>query len=201
MVKLYILYGLHFYHRDVHVTAEGNRRYNHKSVIDPSSTRRSREEYRKQHSAADYKRTRSLGPLSDVLYGDELSSPASSRTREPLTKPSINHFDNSPPEYPGMHHDEGRSRPRSRSRHANNIELDMDSPSSASRHPAMIRSHTTIEPRDIASYKASSRINNFDRSGGVKHTHSPPSPTEAQATLEKMLPRYLSIKYRLKKFR
>ena len=185
----------------MHIAAEGNRRYNQKSVNDPSSGRRSREEYRKQHSATDYKRTRSLGPLSDALYGDELSSPASSRTREPQMKPSRNHFDHSPSEYPGMQLDEGRSRPRSRSRHANNIDLEIDSPSSASRHPAMIRSHTTIEPRDIASFKANSRINNFDRSGGAKHMHSPPSPTEAQATLEKMLPRYPTINYRLKNFR
>ena len=63
-----------------------------------------------------------------------------------------------------------------------------DGPSS--RHQPMTRSHTTIEPRMVNSSKNKARNKSIERNGSaVSHMNSPPTPIEAQATLEKILPR------------
>ena len=98
----------------------------------------------------------------------------------------MNHDDSSPSRY--RDNEERRGRTRSKSRHANEMEDRFDGPSS--RHQPMTRSHTTIEPRMVNSSKNKARNKSIERNGSaVSHMNSPPTPIEAQATLEKILPR------------
>ena len=153
--------------------------------------RQQREEYRKHNSASDYKRSRSIGPLADPSFGAEFSSPASSRTRNTRLKSLINqNEDSSPSRYRDMQNEDKRGRTRSKTRPSNDMEDGFSGPSLSSRHQAMTRSHTTIEPRMLTSSKNKDRNKSIERNGSTaSHMHSPPTPLEAQATLEKILPR------------
>ena len=89
-----------------------------------------------------------------------------------------------------MQNEDRRGRTRSKHRHPNDIDGKFDGPTLSSRHQAMTRSHTTIEPRMISSSKNKARNKSIERNGSAaSHFNSPPSPMEAQATLEKILPR------------
>ena len=171
--------------------------------VDVSSPRHAREEAYKQKISADYKRTRSMGPLADSSNGPlEFSSPASSQSQRPRTAKSSrgNHqFDNhSPLDHRDHQHNNNNDRGRSRSKpklvNARGQQASFDSPVSTSRgHPIMTRSHTTVEPRTP---KHQSRKRSTERlSNGGQLLFSPPSPIEAQATLEKLLPRYTRKHY------
>ena len=163
-----------------------NSRFHHK--LEQSSHRPHREEYRKQLPSSDYKRSRSIGPLGDANFNGEFSSPASSRTRNTRLKSLMTHDDSSPSRYQ-RDNDDRRGRTRSKSRHANEIEDRFDGGPSSRRQP-MTRSHTTIEPGMNISSKSKARNRSIERNGSaVSHINSPPTPIEAQATLEKILPR------------
>ena len=153
--------------------------------------RQQREDYRKHNSASDYKRSRSNGPLADPSFGAEFSSPASSRTRNTRLKSMINqNEDSSPSRYRDMQNEDKRGRTRSKTRPSNDMEDGFSGPTLSSRHQAMTRSHTTIEPRMLTSSKNKARNKSIERNGSTaSHMHSPPTPLEAQATLEKILPR------------
>ena len=152
-------------------------------------SRPSREEYRKHNQASEYKRSRSIGPLADASFGDEFSSPASSRTRNTRLKSRMNPDDSSPSRYRDMQNEDRRGRTRSKTRHSNDNEESFDGPSLSSRHQPMTRSHTTIEPRMLVSSKSKKRNKSIQRNGrATSHLYSPPTPMEAQATLEKILP-------------
>jgi hypothetical protein len=102
----------------------------------------------------------------------------------------MNADDSSPSRYRDMQNEDRRGRTRSKTRQSNDMEENFDGPSSSSRHQPMTRSHTTIEPRMISSSKNKARNRSIERNGSAaSHLNSPPSPMEAQATLEKILPR------------
>ena len=174
--------------RDRGFNDDVDRRFHQKSSIEQSSSRPHREEYRKNVPSSDYKRSRSIGPLGDQNFSGEFSSPASSRTRNTRLKSLMAHDDSSPSRYQ-RDNEERRGRTRSKSRHANEAEDRFDSGPSSRRQP-MTRSHTTIEPGMNTSSKNRARNKSIERNGSaVGHMNLPPSAIEAQATLEKILPR------------
>ena len=104
----------------------------------------------------------------------------------------MNGEDFSPSRYPrDTQNDENRGRARSKTRPSNEMDERFEGPSLSSRHQPMTRSHTTIEPRMQMNAKNKARNRSIERKGSsaTSHLHSPPSPMEAQATLEKILPR------------
>ena len=131
-----------------------------------------------------------LGPLGDASFGDEFSSPASSSARGTRLKSRMNPDDSYPSRYRELQKEDRRGHTRSKTRPSNDIEEGLNDPSLSSRHQPMTRRHTTIEPRMLVSSKSKKRNKSIERNGSAaSHLNSPPTPLEAQATLEKILPR------------